>query len=67
MVYAARITNNDAVGCMDEPMEPIEAVRPLSPPIFYQNELGVVTNRRQFEEFFRIVGRPVGPYVFVRR
>ncbi len=58
--------NNEAVDCTGEPIEPIDVVRPLLPPIFFRNQLGVVTNRRHFEQFFMIVGRPIGPYVFAR-
>ena len=45
-------------------------VKPHSPPIWYQNQLGCVTNRRQFLEYYREElesGRPIGPHIFVRR
>jgi hypothetical protein len=38
------------------------------PPLFYKNNLGAVTNRRQFQRFYDQFGfRPIGPYIFSRR
>jgi hypothetical protein len=42
---------------------------PVRPPVFYQNKLGVVTNRRQFRSFYHyelVSGRPLGPHFFAR-
>ena len=41
----------------------------VRPPVFYRNEFGVVTNRRQFLEFYYhqlISGLPIGPHIFGR-
>lgn len=39
----------------------------LGPPIFYQNELGAVTKRRQTLEYYEANGfRPIGPFVWSR-
>jgi hypothetical protein len=46
-----------------------ETVKPNSPPLFYRNEFGAVTNRRQFRHFYRhelTAGQPLGPHVFAR-
>jgi hypothetical protein len=52
---------------IDEPdMRSNDVMCALLPPVYYRNELGVVTNRRQFQEFYRIAGWPIGPYVFAR-
>ncbi len=44
-----------------------EVARPRSPPVFYKNEFGVVTKRRQFLQFYAYElasGLPIGPHVF---
>jgi hypothetical protein len=39
----------------------------LRPPIFYQNKLGAVTNRRQARLYYEANSlRPTGPYVWSR-
>ena len=46
-----------------------EAVPPRAPPLFYRNEFGAVTNRRQFRQFYQhklATGQPLGPHVFAR-
>ena len=57
---------SDEVG-VDGFDERINIVRQPSPPLFYNNDMGAVTNRRQFLRFYEYVGRPIGPYVFARR
>lgn len=60
-------TPSDEVGADGER---INIVRQPSPPIFYQNDMGAMTNRRQFQKFYEYElasGRPIGPHVFVRR
>lgn len=47
-----------------------EAMRRRLPPVFFKNDFGVVTNRRQFKEFYRYEldsGQPIGPHVFAPR
>jgi hypothetical protein len=44
-----------------------ELIRPRPTPIFFQNEFGVVTNRRQFLKYYEhelAAGLPIGPHVF---
>ena len=39
----------------------------LRPPVFYQNEVGVVTNRRQTLTYYEANGvRPIGPFIWSR-
>ena len=60
---------SDEVG-VDGFDERTNIVRPPSPPLFFKNAIGVMTNRRQFREFYHdelVSGRPIGPHVFVRR
>jgi hypothetical protein len=45
-----------------------EMWRTLEPPVFYRNQVGVVTNRRQHREYYeKQLIRPRGPYVWARR
>lgn len=68
---AATVAMDNAEAGVDridgQSMRANEVVNPLSPPVFFRNSFGVVTNRRQFEQFYLTVGRPIGPYVFARR
>jgi hypothetical protein len=60
---------SDEVG-VDGLDERTNIVRQPSPPIFYKNDMGAMTNRRQFRKFYEYElasGRPIGPHVFVRR
>jgi hypothetical protein len=63
--------NGAGVSCVDEPiMTTKDVVRAELPPVFFKNDFGVVTNRRQFKEFYSYElasGRPIGPHVFARR
>lgn len=63
--------NGAGVRCVDEPiMTTKDVVRAELPPVFFKNDFGVVTNRRQFKEFYSYElasGRPIGPHVFARR
>ena len=46
-----------------------DVARPKSPPLFYRNDLGAVTNRRQFLQFYQhklAAGQPLGPHIFAR-
>ena len=45
--------NGAGVSCVDEPiMTTKDVVRAELPPVFFKNDFGVVTNRRQFKEFY---------------
>jgi hypothetical protein len=68
----SRVTNEDAPYAQDS-MDCIdwtkisESIRPRSPPVFYQNEFGVVTMRWQYLQFYKYQlasGQPIGPHVF---
>ncbi len=65
---ATRVTE-DALSNENFPAPGMEAT-PVRPPIFYANEFGVVTNRRQFLKFYHhelMSGLPIGPHIFARR
>jgi hypothetical protein len=44
-----------------------QLIRPRATPIYFQNEFGVVTKRRQFLKYYEhelAAGLPIGPHVF---
>ncbi len=61
-----RLDHEAAIGPM---IAPGMTATPMRPPAFYQNKLGVVTNRRQFQSFYNhelLSGQPLGPHIFAR-
>ena len=47
--------NGAGVSCVDEPiMTTKDVVRAELPPVFFKNDFGVVTNRRQFERVLQL-------------